>query len=375
MKFTYPFTYNQTKKTYYLGEFLMADKYLQIAYKMESDLRRMRADGINKLPTEESFCEKYSCSRQTIRAALNVLVEKGLIIKKRGSGSYIADDSTKLHNTIVFITSDRFEYVKPEFISGLKSALKENRFELVCYGTDCSFAKERKALEEAMGLSPAAILIEPSSNIIPNPNIALIEDIRHKGIPVVYLYSSYKETKDCLCIEEDDYQGAIKLVSHLKEKGHKKTCCIFRCDDSRGLARYKGYIEACKEFGISFDEHNAFFITSRDRNKIVKGDNEILHTFINEIDPDCTAVICHNDEIAYRLIQLLERIGISVPKDLAVVSFENSYYSSGPANITSLGHSEKELVNKTTEAVISAIEHKSYCPEPIKWKLHVRNSG
>ena len=66
---------------------------------------------------------------------------------------------------------------------------------------------------------------------------------------------------------------------------------------------------------------------------------------------------------------------ISVPKDLTVVSFENSYYSSGPANITSLGHSEKELVNKTTEAVISAIEHKSYSPEPIKWKLHVRNSG
>ena len=61
----------------------MADKYLQIAYKIESDLRRMRADGISKLPTEETFCDKYSCSRQTIRSALNVLVEKGLIIKLR----------------------------------------------------------------------------------------------------------------------------------------------------------------------------------------------------------------------------------------------------------------------------------------------------
>ncbi len=375
MKFAPLITYNQTKKSTVYKDFEMADKYLQIAYKMESDLRRMRADGILKLPTEESFCEEYSCSRQTIRSALKVLVEKGLIVKKRGSGSYIADDSAKLNNTIVFITSDKFEYVRPEFISGIKSALKENRFDLICYGTDCSFAKERKALEEALALLPAAILIEPSSNIIPNPNIALIEDIRRKGIPVVYLYSSYKETKNCLCIEEDDYQGAVMLVSHLKEKGHNKTCCIFRCDDSRGLARYKGYIEACKEYGITSDEHNAFFITGRDRNKIVKGDNEILQTFIDEIDPDCTAVICHNDEIAYRLIQLLERIGISVPKDLAVVSFENSYYSSGPANITSLGHSDKELVNKTTEAVISAIEHKSYSPEPVKWKLHVRNSG
>ena len=109
----------------------MADKYLRIAYKIEADLRHMRADGKTKLPTEELLCQKYDCSRQTIRASLKVLEDKGLIVKKRGSGSYLADNSAKLKSTVVFITGDKFEYINPEFISQLKAALKTEKYDLV----------------------------------------------------------------------------------------------------------------------------------------------------------------------------------------------------------------------------------------------------
>ena len=102
----------------------MADKYLQISYKIESDLRRMRAEGISRLPTEESFCERYSCSRQTVRSALKVLVDKGLIVKKQGSGSYIAEETKKLQNQVVFITSNRFEYTNPNSLPVLRMLLK-----------------------------------------------------------------------------------------------------------------------------------------------------------------------------------------------------------------------------------------------------------
>ena len=375
MKFTCLITYNQTKKILLFRDFTVEDKYVRIAYKIESELRRMRADGIRKLPTEDELCSTYSCSRQTIRSALEILVEKGLIVKKRGSGSYISDDTNKLQNTIVFITDNKYEYVNPEFISQLKQTLKKSKFELICFDTESSVTKEKEAFEKVISLCPAAVIIEPVSNILPNPNLPLIEDINNKGIPVIYLYSAYPSPTGAICIEEDDRKGAMKLVSHLKEKGHDKTCCIFRCDDSRGLARYKGYIEACREFGMRFDERNAFFYTIRDWKKLKSGDDEMLNKFMSEIEPDCTAVVCQNDAVAYRLIRVLEKRGISVPKVIAVVSFENSYYSSGSANITSLGHSEKELASLTSDAVIAAIEHKAIRPEPVKWNLHIRTSG
>lgn len=375
MKFTCLITYNQTKKILLFRDFNVEDKYVRIAYQIESELRRMRAEGVRKLPTEEELCGTYSCSRQTIRSALEMLVDKGLIVKKRGSGSYISDDTNKLQNTIVFITDNKYEYVNPDFICQLKQALKKNRFELICFDTKSSFTKEKETFEKVLSICPAAVIIEPVSNIQPNPNLSLIEDMNNKGIPVIYLYSAYPSPTGAICIEEDDRKGAMKLVSHLKEKGHDKTGCIFRCDDSRGLARYKGYIEACKEFGMRFDEHNAFFYTIRDRKKLISGDDEMLIRFISEKDPECTAVVCQNDAVAFRLIRVLEKRGISVPKDMAVVSFENSYYSKGSADITSLGHSEKELALLTADAVIAAIEHKIMRPEPVKWNLHIRTSG
>ena len=61
-----------------------------------------------------------------------MLVEKGLIIKKRGSGSYLADSSSGLQDTVVFITGDKYEYEKPEFISQLKDLLKKKKYDLIC---------------------------------------------------------------------------------------------------------------------------------------------------------------------------------------------------------------------------------------------------
>ena len=42
---------------------------------------------------------------------------------------------------------------------------------------------------------------------------------------------------------------------------------------------------------------------------------------------DATAVICYNDEIAHLLIQKLLEQGLRVPEDVAVASFDNSFYS------------------------------------------------
>ena len=71
----------------------MAEKYKVIVNKLELELKRMRSEGKTRLPSEQVLCKDFSCSRQTIRAALDVLLQKGLIVKRRGAGSFISDDS------------------------------------------------------------------------------------------------------------------------------------------------------------------------------------------------------------------------------------------------------------------------------------------
>ena len=42
-----------------------------------------------KLPDERSLAEQYNVSRSSIKRALNVLVQQGVIFKKRGSGTFV----------------------------------------------------------------------------------------------------------------------------------------------------------------------------------------------------------------------------------------------------------------------------------------------
>ncbi len=67
-----------------------APKYLQIARKM-SDLIERRAWPVDHgLPSERQLVELLNVSRVTARRALQVVSDKGLVVRKPGSGTYIA---------------------------------------------------------------------------------------------------------------------------------------------------------------------------------------------------------------------------------------------------------------------------------------------
>ncbi|EOS61008.1 hypothetical protein C815_00734 [Firmicutes bacterium M10-2] len=42
-----------------------------------------------KLPDEITLCQIYACSRMTVKKALDILVEEGLIYRKQGQGSFV----------------------------------------------------------------------------------------------------------------------------------------------------------------------------------------------------------------------------------------------------------------------------------------------
>ena len=345
----------------------MAGIYRTIAYELEAQLTQMRHEGKMRLPSEDELCRTYSCSRQTVRSALDLMVDKGLIVKKRGSGSYISENATK-SNKIFLIVEDEDEYINPDFISSLRPELKKNRYDLTCISTGGSYDRERDALSKAISACPAAVIIEPICDIVPNHNKALIEALDNKEIPVIYLYTAYPFPKDAVCIREDDKDGIRTLVSYLKEKGHTDIACAFRIDDSRGLTRYKNFVDALHENGLHFEQQRSFFFTAKERREMLSGSEEFLLKISREIRKDASAVICQNDELAYRLKEILRKEKRS---DIEVVSFDNSYYASTSSRITSLGHKKHDLIASVTDAIC----RRGYVPEPVKWHIHIRSSN
>ena len=64
--------------------------YMQIARKLTDDVRAGRYQVDQALPSERTLSELLNVSRVTARKAIDQLVEQGLVVRKRGSGNYIA---------------------------------------------------------------------------------------------------------------------------------------------------------------------------------------------------------------------------------------------------------------------------------------------
>ncbi len=65
--------------------------FQQLADQIRSEIRGGRRVGGSQLPTESEFREQYRVSRTTVRGALRLLETEGLIVTRKGYGSYVRE--------------------------------------------------------------------------------------------------------------------------------------------------------------------------------------------------------------------------------------------------------------------------------------------
>lgn len=64
--------------------------YVQLARQLAADIRAGTYRVDQALPSERVLCESLGVSRITARKAIDVLVEQGLVVRRHGSGNFIA---------------------------------------------------------------------------------------------------------------------------------------------------------------------------------------------------------------------------------------------------------------------------------------------
>ena len=67
-------------------------KYEEIMASIQKDIADKKLLPSGKLPTEKELCVQFSTSMITVVKALNELKNKGIIVRVRGSGSYVKDN-------------------------------------------------------------------------------------------------------------------------------------------------------------------------------------------------------------------------------------------------------------------------------------------
>ena len=355
---------------------LMNPKYQMVAEALRGDI----LDGKYQktLPTEQALCARFQVSRQTVRQALSLLETERLIDRRQGSGSHIRERKEPVPGrplSIAVVTTYISDYIFPSILREIEAVCSENNSAPLLFATQNQFASERRILLTLLEMDQLdGILIEGTKTGLPNPNIKLYHEILDKGIPLVFMHCNFEQLPDTLSILDDNVAGGRMLVEYLYRKGHRKIAGIFKYDDIQGRQRFVGYLDAMQELGLPLEDKNILWYGTEQKDRFLRDGFDAA--WAAEFVASCSAVVCYNDEIAARLVASLTKLGLSVPGDVAVVSFDNSPYSemSSP-RITSLSHGQHNVGRQAAELLFRHLRGEVCASELVPWVLNEKESS
>jgi GntR family transcriptional regulator of arabinose operon len=347
-------------------------KYMDVAAVMKDEITGGTYAEGQILPTEEELSGRFGCSRQTVRQALSLLVDDDLIVKRQGSGSMVKRrQQLERTNNIAVIATYISDYIFPSQLRAVESVLAANKYTAILAATGNRVCNERTILKDMLSKPVDGFLIEGTKTAMPNPNLDLYEELMRRSIPVVFFNGYYPNLSGTVAVSADNFGGGYELVTYLMKKGHRRIAGIFKSDDIQGHQRYSGYISALRDADCLVSDEKIFWYTTESLDYIFRDSDEILSRL-----GDATAVVCYNDEAAYRLVQFLLKSGRRVPEDVAVVSFDNSSLSDvSPVRITSLSYEDRNIGRISAAKLIKLINGKTVESEAVPWTLVEKESG
>lgn len=355
----------------------MESKYRQLAEILKKKLEKDIRQGLYKLPTEKELCAQFQVSRQTVRQALHLLSQEGLILRKQGSGSYatgLLPDAAGNH--VAILLSSDTEYIFPALLGDLETFLSQEGYSVSVFITHNRTDIERTILQSLTETPLRGLIAEPSRSGLPTPNFDLYEKLSAQGTNIIFFHGYYSNLPPCSYVKDDNYSGGFALGQFLMERRHRQIAGIFQLDTIQGQERHLGYTRAMLEAGLPIDEDTiAWFTTEQLVHLEKKQDTRFLSDFIKRNLGSCSAVICHNDEIAYWLIKELSYAGLHVPEDISIASFDNSYLSElSVPGLTSLSHKPHEMAIAAVSLLMKKMQGQNAVSMQIPWNLIERSS-
>ncbi|MCK4295592.1 MAG: substrate-binding domain-containing protein, partial [Candidatus Marinimicrobia bacterium] len=177
------------------------------------------------------------------------------------------------------------------------------------------------------------------------------------GFPFV-LINHKKIGEEYNFIDTRNIQGAKIAVHYLYDQGHRNIAFVAgSLNETNGKDRLKGFKEAMHELGLECRK-NCIVYGDFNKEKAYQEVGKLL-----ELDTRPSAIFCSDDYMAIAAMQRIKEAGLSVPKDIAVIGFDNIELSRyvQPA-LTTIQQPLHELGAKALELLLNLINGKQKTP-------------
>ncbi|MBE7720553.1 MAG: GntR family transcriptional regulator [Lacrimispora celerecrescens] len=352
-------------------------KYYVLMEELKKDIVSGKRKPGDRLPSEHELSASCHVSRHTVRKALSILEQEGFIEAEHGRGTFVSRKAgrKKGSGNIAVITTYLSDYIFPRLIQGIDSVLTANGYSIILKNTGNSRLKESKCLEEILGKDVDGLIIEPSKSEIMCGHKGLYDKLDFYQIPYVFIQGCYAHMKNKPHILMDDCMGGYLVTKHLIELGHQHILGIFKADDSQGRDRHKGYVKALQEAGFFYDPDMVVWFHTEDRTSKPSG---ALRLKLEEgviVD----GIVCYNDQIAFDVMKTIEKSGLSVPQDISVTGYDNSFIAeNGLVKLTTIAHPQERLGAMAAELLLEKMnqisDEESKVERILKPELIIRES-
>lgn len=218
------------------------------------------------------------------------------------------------HTCIALIYTNPSSAYLRELLVGALNGSNRTATQLVIADWDTPDAESPRTAARLLARSVAGVILPPP---LCESRSVVMEFVR-AGVPVVSIASG--QFDDAVsCVRIDDFQASKEMAAYLIARGHVRIGYIKgNPDQTTSGHRLEGFRAALAEAGLPLDGElvQQGYYTYRSG---LDAAEKLL-----SLDNRPTAIFASNDDMAAAAVSVAHRRGMSVPRDLSVVGFDNT---------------------------------------------------
>ncbi|MBQ3104502.1 MAG: LacI family DNA-binding transcriptional regulator [Lachnospiraceae bacterium] len=265
-------------------------------------------------------------------------------------------------NNIVFIA----DQIDTEHFSILMSELDKYAYDLGYVISLCANRNTQEFVDGIISRQYDGVII--SSISFPKE---FIQQFIRAGIPVMLLVNrDYDDIEGAGKINTGLYPGMRESVRYLVSLGRRNIIYIDRYSQrghfsNREDMRYRGFVEEMKECGISQNPEKCVITGCRDAGQVKERVIEYLRC--HGVDAICG----RNDRMACIAMQAVQSQGYTIPKDIAVVGFDNATVGQFSVPPLTTMEIQRRRIAETTIRMLRLMIEEGKVPEEVAYPTNL----
>lgn len=334
----------------------------------------------SKLASMRELSKQFVASLAVVQSAVKELENNGLVKRMHGNGVYVRsfEENNSEPEERVLLCMETYGHMFEDIYSKIRTNLIRSGLTPITFEQHhMNHSEHGKAAQKVtvrLLNSNLKCLILAGLHYWQNPFLENYPELRSVFLNVIDYAGKIPERAVLFDLESGFYQA----IAHLAATGRKRIMLYMNKPDPCSLPPQdhslhwsaqiiSGYERALEEYGI-FSGHNIFYYPHE--NMVSK--QGVINILNSKNAPD--AIVCTMDATAVQLISELQKCGVKIPDDLAIVGHYNTpWVELSPIKLTSVNYDSTQLA---TAAVELALKDKPANPlRFIKPKLKIRESS